>query len=95
MIAEFSVLEWFGTDENGAALFTAKAGTYKIDGGVPEMLESEDVTVRYSTEKWDALQLTIVEENETVVVVADPSAGPRFVFPRKVFEQLCDNAGLN
>jgi hypothetical protein len=88
VIAKFSTLLWSGHDAIGL-LFVAKAGTYTVDGGVPDMLKGEDVTVRYSAEKWDALQLTIVEENETVVIVAEKTGGPRYVFPRKIFEQIC------
>jgi hypothetical protein len=81
MIAEFSALKWLRVDEDGAMLFEAKAGTYQVDGGVPEILKGEDVTVRYSAEKWDALRLRIVEEDETTVVVTGDT-GPRFSFPR-------------
>lgn len=90
MIATFTSLEWFGHDDGGALLFIAKAGTYQFDGVVPEMLKNEDVTVRYSPEKWDELVLKIVEEDETDVVVAG-DVGPRFRFPRKIFKQLLAN----
>lgn len=86
MDVRFSSLEWSGHDGE-ALLFIARAGTYEVVGGVPEMLRNEDVTVRYSAEMWDKLKLMIIEENETDVVVAE-DVGPRFRFPRKIFKQL-------